>query len=95
MQVKVPIKQAPFTGDKYIYLWENGRKKEFFCKTVFPAKFDNHFYYILPDGFPVFMVKLIFGPEAQIVGGGYGTYKTKRKQGKSNALPPALVESTR
>ncbi len=93
MQVKVPLKQAPFTGDKYICFWENGQKKEFFCKTVFPTKFDHHFYYILPDGFPVFMVKLIFGPDAQIVGGDYGTHKTKRRQSKSNALQAAFVES--
>ncbi|SMO61134.1 hypothetical protein SAMN06269117_11430 [Balnearium lithotrophicum] len=98
MKVVLPIykfTEPPFTQDKYIKIIENGVEKEFFCRVVQPTDFNKAFTYILPDGFPKSLAKVIFGPEA-IIDGGKGNEdkeslsvrrnKRGRKAGKKTTL---------
>jgi len=70
MRIKVPLREAPFTQDKWIHLVDNGKLKNFFCKIVLPGT-GKYFLYILPDGFPKELVHVIFGPNACIEEVGY------------------------
>lgn len=94
MKVLCSYKDAPFTQDRWINLVIDGQPKSFFCKVI-PPGVDKRFTYILPEGFPRELIRVIFGPNVRIEEADCGTHKAKRRQGKSNALPPAIVESTR
>lgn len=92
MKVFCSYKDAPFTQDKWINLVIDGQPKSFFCKVIQPGV-DKRFTYILPEGFPRELVRVIFGPNAKLEEADYGTHKAKRRQNKSNALQAAFVES--
>ena len=94
MKVFCNPENAPFRQDRWINLVIDGQPKSFFCKVI-PPGVDKRFTYILPEGFPRELIRVIFGPNAKLEEADYGSYKAKRRQGRSNALQAALVESTR
>jgi len=65
MVVRVPLEEVPFTRDKLIEVNYCGENKVYPCSVQFPAQWDRHFYYVLPDDFPECLIKVIFGAEAE------------------------------
>lgn len=63
MRITVPLHSDPLAGEK-ITLYEDGKGKTY---LVAKKVLNNTIaLYILPDDFPVWMVKVLFGPEAKI-----------------------------
>ena len=63
MKVLVPLHSDPAIGEK-ITLYENGKERTYLVAKKVPN--NSEVLYILPDDFPVCMVKVLFGAEARI-----------------------------
>jgi len=63
VKVTVPVHSDPMIGKK-ITFYENGKRRTFLVAKKVLA--NTTALYILPDDFPTYMVKLLFGVEAKI-----------------------------